>query len=94
VAFRLSEYEPLPLQLLEVLKLRERYWLDGFEADWWLDSAVVDAACRRSALAVVSPEIHGRDPERAWTWFAQKFTEGCDISICTDRPYEVMEILS
>ena len=94
VALRVSEFEPAPVHLVGRLGIESRYWLDGFDSDWWLENLAVSGICRTSIVTVVSPEIHGRDPVRVWEWFADRVVDGCDISICTDQPYEVLEACS
>lgn len=94
VALRVSEFEPLSRDLAFDLGLEPRYWLDGFESDWWLGSRQVEEVCRLAPVAVVSPEIHGRDPEPVWEWFAALLDEGCDISICTDYPFDVLDVIT
>ena len=66
VAFRVSEFEPLQTNLAPALDVEPRYWVDGFESDWWIGSREVEEACRRAPVTVVSPEIHWRDPEPTW----------------------------
>jgi len=94
VALRVSEYEPLPRDLALTLKIEPRYWLDSFESDWWLGSQEIEEACRHAQVVLVSPEIHGRDPEAVWLWFADVLEKGYAISICTDRPFDVLEVIS
>jgi hypothetical protein len=92
VALRVSEFEPAPLELIRQLSIDRLFWLDGFESDWWLHDPVIDAACTNSHVWVVSPEIHGRDPERVWAWFKAMVEKGHDVHICTDRPFDVVEV--
>jgi len=91
---RLSEFEFTNPQFWKNFQIPERYWLDGFNSDWWLNDPVVDAICLSSQVAVVSPEIHGRDPGAVWDWFAQMIEKGCDMLICTDQPEEVLKFIS
>lgn len=94
VAFRVSEYEPISAGTIERLGADCRFWLDGFESDWWLNDSAINRLCDFAYVAVVSPEIHGRDPRNVWEWYANKVAGGCDVSICTDRPYDVLEVVS
>jgi hypothetical protein len=91
VALRISEFEPPAVHLLDLLEIKPRYWLDGFDSDWWLQNPHIAEICHSSPVTVVSPEIHGREPGRVWEWFAARVDEGCNISICTDRPFQVLE---
>jgi hypothetical protein len=94
VAVRISEYERCSLDVVRKLGVPERYWLDGFNSDWWLEDPFVDQICRRGQVAIVSPEIHRRDPNAVWEWFAGMVSQGCDLLICTDRPIEILETCS
>lgn len=69
-------------------------WLDAFHSDWFGPDEVrrhLDAGKR---VAVVSPELHGRPPERQWEWLAE-FECGPDedLMICTDHPLRLSAIL-
>lgn len=94
VALRASEFEPIPRDLALALDVEARYWVDGFESDWWLGNRQMEEACRQAQITLVSPEIHGRDPEPTWVWFAELLAEGYAISICTDRPFDVLAVIS
>lgn len=92
VALRVSEFEDPPVELTERLGIKGRFWLDSFESDWWLTSQTIQDLCRRYPVTVVSPEIHGRDPKAAWEWFAAGLNAGLRLSLCTDRPFDVLEV--
>ena len=91
VAVRVSEYEPLRPELFAKLNLRTRVWLDAFDSDWWLDEPQITALASSGTIIVVSPELHGRDPERVWNWFVQSANQGLDVLLCTDEPQQVLE---
>lgn len=91
VALRVSEYEPLNHSLFARLGIPVRVWLDAFEDDWWLGRPEIDALGRQGQVAIVSPEIHGRDPHKVWEWFANQVELGSDVLLCTDRCIEFME---
>ena len=94
LAARISEFESPNSRFWEYFQITERYWLDGFNSDWWIDQPVVNTICLSSQVAVVSPEIHGREPGPVWEWFARMVEDGCDMLICTDRPEEFLKYIS
>jgi hypothetical protein len=83
VFLRLSEYEPqTPL-----LERSAGVWLDAFERDWWTPDTVRALQARGKAVAVVSPELHGRPHED--TWQALRSLEPdvrTSVLLCTDFP--------
>jgi hypothetical protein len=89
IAERVSEFEAPNALSLEAGGI-SRLWLDAFESDWWLESSQASNISPRSRITIVSPELHGRDPRVVWQWFAGAVREGFDVSICTDRPFELL----
>jgi hypothetical protein len=93
LAVRLSEYEReidtngTPFAWL---------WLDSFSSDWWLDDPEeakrVNHLSRETAIVIVSPELHGRDPDRVWNYFIHGVEEGKNFYICTDFPERLVEL--
>ncbi len=72
VAGRLSEHERAILP-------GNRYWLDAFFGDWWLEEEPEFFAGTECYL--VSPELHSRDQTVAWAGaLSSEFIKG----ICTD----------
>ena len=94
VSFRISEFEPAPTHLPKELGIPAKYWLDGFTSDWWIDDIMIGEIVQNSQVTVVSPELHGRKPTKVWEWFATKLDDGCDLSLCTDSPFEVLSMVS
>jgi len=41
---------------------------------------------------IVSPELHGRDPDRVWGYFLKSVDEGKNLYICTDFPDRLVEL--
>jgi glycerophosphoryl diester phosphodiesterase len=82
---RHSDVEPDPVLYDEAAGV----WLDAFRSDWW-DGAVLErhvAAGKR--VAVVSPELHGRDHRAAWDRLAAAGPELlASVALCTDHPAE------
>jgi hypothetical protein len=87
-ALRLSEYEtelPWETQFL---------WVDGFNSDWWIKSPKILNLVEKYFVVFVSPEVHGREIERAWEFFRfLHFKEIAQFGICTDYPDRLTETL-
>lgn len=83
-ALRLSEYErDLPWSPNAI-------WLDAFESDWWLEMGL-ESFLASNEIIVVSPELHGRAPEFVWDAIFNLDAEvRSRISICTDRPIDLL----
>ena len=86
-ALRLSEYEkdlPWDSQFL---------WIDGFHSDWWIKSPEILNLIEKFFVVFVSPEIHGREIERAWEFFHFLHSKGiAKFGICTDYPDKLKAI--
>ena len=86
-ALRLSEYEkdlPWESQFL---------WIDGFYSDWWIKSPEILNLIEKLFVVFVSPEIHGREIERAWEFFHFLHSKGiAKFGICTDYPDKLKAI--
>ena len=94
LATRFSEYE---MNNVPYASNPAAVWLDGFIDDWYIDSPLIESFMRSNPaipIVLVSPELHGRSFDLAWSWFKTKFINGGNFSICTDHPYEVEEFLS
>lgn len=89
---RHSDVEPEPVLYHGAVGV----WLDAFRSDWFGPDEVrrhLDAGKR---VAVVSPELHGRPPERTWDWLAELDRDlGPDreLMVCTDHPLRLSRIL-
>lgn len=59
-------------------------WLDAFEDEWFINDFNKYLAQTSEILAVVSPELHGRDPLPLWRSLLSKDLEQ-NIFLCTDR---------
>ncbi len=80
---RQSEIEQEPIFYNEVNGI----WLDAFESEWYLPGLIQTHLNLKKAIAIVSPEIHGRDHLRFWHWIKLNnlhLTE--NILLCTDFP--------
>jgi len=85
---RHSDVEPAPIFYSEA----QGVWLDGMRGDWFTPD-VIDAHLERGKqVCVVSPELHGRDPEHVWAWLATTRYAQCDaLYVCTDRPEHLLQ---
>ncbi|WP_040349843.1 hypothetical protein [Brevundimonas sp. BAL3] len=80
---RRSEHEsPSPLE-----DRAQGIWLDDFTGGFASPDQVISALASVSAVALVSPELHGRPHARTWSvWRDVKATVKGRLAICTDFP--------
>lgn len=80
---RQSEFELDPVLLTDAAGV----WLDCFERDWIEDTHLAAHLSAGRAAALVSPELHGRDPVTAWARLAASPWRNHErLLLCTDRP--------
>jgi len=90
---RQSEIEPKPAFLDQASGI----WLDCFREDWINEGVILDHCAAGRAVALVSPELHGRDMRPAWEVWRNAYRnvrrqgQSHRIMICTDRPREARE---
>ena len=89
VAMRLSEYETLNPRLVKLAHKPLRLWVDAIDSDWWLNDNPLSHIPDDSRLYLVSPELHGRNPQNVWSWFLESVKRGRNVFLCTDKPEEV-----
>ena len=77
---RHSELEPHPAYYDRAAGV----WMDGFDSDWVAREDVEAHLGREKAVALVSPELHGRDHGPAWKRWAGLCHE--NLMVCTDYP--------
>lgn len=89
---RHSELEPMPTASPHYA-LAVGVWLDAFEGEWW-DAAVVRAHLDQGLLvAVVSPELHGRDHRACWQMLVDDgLWQTPGVLLCTDLPAAAQEL--
>ncbi len=92
VFVRQSDCEPEPLFLDRAAGV----WADAFGDDRWITrealSRHLDAGRR---VCVVSPELHGRDPQPLWERLqGTALTGSRELLLCTDRPAEAKNFFS
>jgi hypothetical protein len=87
---RVSEVEPVPA----FIDRASGVWLDCFYRDWIDEDAIMLHCVEGRRVALVSPELHGRDKTGAWSQWRSAFTRlqregrGDSLFICTDHPVE------
>jgi hypothetical protein len=92
VGLRRSEFEILAPQL-SICSEPSAVWVDGFDSDWWKTSDLLELGSRKRVVVLVSPELHGRDPAQVWKNYAEEFHNNPNLYICTDYPWEVLEMI-
>lgn len=90
---RESEIEPTP----HLLDMAQGIVLDCFHSDWVTPAKILQHLQAGRSVMLISPELHGRDPDRAWAAW-RELTEarmerpaGTRLMLCTDRPREARE---
>jgi glycerophosphoryl diester phosphodiesterase len=69
-------------------------WLDAFESDWYDAETITGLLELNKHVAIVSPEIHGRDPFPVWELLRGIARRNPQIHCCTDRPDEFQKWMS
>ena len=85
---RQSEYEKTPVFYENCSGI----WLDGFEGNWFNKDILIDHINKHKKIAIVSSELHKRDPEELWSFIKSNelHTEE-NIILCTDIPGEAKQ---
>lgn len=86
---RESEIEPAPAFLDQAAGV----WLDCLIEDWIDDARILGHLESGRRVALVSPELHGREPYRAWQIWRQAARNWrgrgkAGLALCTDRVIE------
>lgn len=80
---RESEIEPEPV----LLDRAHGVWMDCFDDDWIEPVDVEKHLSASRCVAIVSPELHGRNPWAFWTRFVgSRVARSEDLLACTDFP--------
>jgi hypothetical protein len=83
---RHSELESCPEQSPHY-RVAAGVWLDAFDGEWWDAGTVRRHLDRGLRVAIVSPELHGRDHHRCWERLAAAgLWREQDVLLCTDLP--------
>lgn len=85
---RLSEFEPISINYFN----SSGYWLDGFHSDDVIIKNVKIITDDNVEFALVSSELHGRDPSVLWRFIRDNNIHNQDgFYLCTDLPIAAME---
>ena len=86
---RSSEYESTPA----FYNLASGVWIDGFDSDWFEEGDIVAHLKAGKQVAIVSPELHGRDREPIWERYRRSdaLMRSSDVMLCTDHPERARE---
>lgn len=88
LATRFSEFEYPP----HAIELCDWIWADGFQSDPSIEVLRYFVIEKNLSLAVVSPELHQRDPLPAWSRFkSNPFSDHPNIYLCTDKVEEALK---
>lgn len=60
-------------------------WLDCFETDWITADTIQRHRRAGKQVALVSPELHGRDHRQAWNMW-REVADWDEVMLCTDLP--------
>lgn len=69
-------------------------WLDCFHDQWYGASQINQFLSLGNAVAIVSPELHGRDHLPLWGMMKSLYTPDMPIMLCTDLPLEAKKYFS
>jgi hypothetical protein len=88
---RHSELEPTPALYAEA----DGVWLDDFDGGFVTEERIVAHLAAGKRVAVVSPELHGRDRDRIWEqWRTWRVWRSADVLLCTDHPTTADQVLA
>lgn len=68
-------------------------WLDAFDADWYGPEVVGSLLRRGKKVCVVSPELHRRPHQAAWSAL-RPLARHDGLSLCTDMPEEAARVFN
>lgn len=69
-------------------------WLDGFDSEWYGPEEIKHYLSLEKSVAIVSPELHGRDHHALWVKLKSLYTKGMSLMLCTDLPLEAKRYFS
>lgn len=86
---RHSDVEPEPV----LYGAARGVWLDAFGSDWFTPEVIRRHLDAGKAVCVVSPELHGRPPQRVWEMLGA-FANERGVTLCTDTPDAAQEAVA
>jgi glycerophosphoryl diester phosphodiesterase len=82
---RHSDVEPDPV----LYDRADGVWLDDFAGGWLTEERIAGHVAAGKRVAVVSPELHGREHQPAWAaWRNWDVWSSDRVLLCTDHPAE------
>lgn len=69
-------------------------WLDCFHSDWYGVQEICHFLNLGNSVAIVSPELHGRDHQKLWEILKSIATSKMPLLLCTDLPLEAKRYFS
>jgi glycerophosphoryl diester phosphodiesterase len=85
---RQSEYEPAPA----FYDICAGVWLDSFNDIWYTPGLIEQHVQKGKKVAIVSPELHGRDTGKLWGMLKNSDIHKIeDVILCTDIPEDAKE---
>jgi len=85
---RQSEFEPMPIFEKEAKGI----WLDAFLDEWYSLDVIKRGIDAGKKVAIVSPELHGRDHDSLWSKIRTMDNAYLgELYLCTDMPDEAIE---
>lgn len=88
---RHSEAEPSPAYYAQ----SEGIWLDGFEGVWYGIAEISQHISAGKSIAIVSEELHGRDPIAQWTMLKSLDKDlHSPLILCSDWPEKATEFFN
>lgn len=86
---RHSDLEPEPV----LAEAAAGVWLDCFRSEWYDDGVVAAHAADGRRVAIVSPELHGREHRALLGRLGGWIASGVALDVCTDRPEDWAEVI-
>lgn len=81
---RVSEYETFQ----DFRGKTHGIWVDGFESEWYSSELLRGYLLAGQSIAIVSPELHGRNHQSLWAMIKAIDTPDGRLMLCTDLPLE------
>jgi hypothetical protein len=69
-------------------------WLDGFNSEWYGADEINHFLALGKSVAIVSPELHGRDHQGLWARIKSLYSQSKSLMLCTDLPLDAKRYFS